>query len=575
MAVFDSREGGRVTLDDTQALLCNIEAAENVQGHTVYIMRVQRGPPSESAWQISRRYSDFDGLNSALLYSGIDLPLPPKKVFGKLEREFVAERQLGLQTYINAILKHPLLSTTIYVRKFLDPDHYSFNFLESSLQHVSMVFRSELKWEIVEPLPDIGWRIRKQYFLVKSKSDPKQQQFILSWMSFGPDKYLEDKDLCSAFKLLAGIQHPYVYPVTFACASEKGGLVIYDFLENGTLRDLLCKAKPRAHYLKKYGKPKSCSPLDCQKIQLFGRQILIALKFLQDRGLHHGNLHSGNIVIVNGTCKLLEVTNCVLGVPCILRPYIVQLKKVQTVESVDVYCFGHLLYEMAFGSPLHSPSCDTFPINSLPELRSVLEAILTKEACKNGLPSVSDLLQHPFFRVSNVSDEKIHFKVPSLLKESLRKSKEQIEQRLKEEQKAIRHAQRISKVHAQLTSEEERRKRQSERKKQRQMMEMRIPSQNGPSPSPTPSDSLHSAPAALNSAPLFPPPPPPPPTVTPVTPPPPPPPATPLTPPPPLMSSQSSPPADVSRSALLSSIQSFSKEKLKKSVTVDKSAPKL
>lgn len=27
---------------------------------------------------------------------------------------------------------------------------------EIALQHVSMVFRSENKWEVIEPLPDIG-----------------------------------------------------------------------------------------------------------------------------------------------------------------------------------------------------------------------------------------------------------------------------------------------------------------------------------------------------------------------------------------------------------------------------------
>lgn len=30
-----------------------------------------------------------------------------------------------------------------------------------------------------------------------------------------------------------------------------------------------------------------------------------------------------------------------------------QHKKICTLEAIDVYCFGHVLYEMAIGSPLH------------------------------------------------------------------------------------------------------------------------------------------------------------------------------------------------------------------------------
>lgn len=85
-----------------------------------------------------------------------------------------------------------------------------------------MFFRSDLKWEVLEPLRDIGrteievpptlfdlhifrvinlpvrghvnvpgevglcflsgWRIRKKYFLVKNKEQPKER-YLLSWVS--------------------------------------------------------------------------------------------------------------------------------------------------------------------------------------------------------------------------------------------------------------------------------------------------------------------------------------------------------------------------------------------------------
>lgn len=50
---------------------------------------------------------------------------------------------------------------------------------------------------------------------------------------------------------------------------------------------------------------------------------------------------------------------------------------------------------MAVGKPLMSPICQSFPIECQPDIRSILESILTSEACKNGLPTLDQLLQHP------------------------------------------------------------------------------------------------------------------------------------------------------------------------------------
>lgn len=33
----------------------------------------------------------------------------------------------------------------------------------------------------------------------------------------------------------------------------------------------------------------------------------------------------------------------------------------QTLEAVDVHCFGHLLYEMTYGRPPDSVPVDSFP----------------------------------------------------------------------------------------------------------------------------------------------------------------------------------------------------------------------
>lgn len=78
--------------------------------------------------QVSHRYNDFASLHQSLSISGVPLPLPPKKVFGNTERQFLQDRQSGLQTLLDEIAKYPLLSTSLAFRRFLDPRGYAENF---------------------------------------------------------------------------------------------------------------------------------------------------------------------------------------------------------------------------------------------------------------------------------------------------------------------------------------------------------------------------------------------------------------------------------------------------------------
>lgn len=65
-----------------------------------------------------------------------------------------------------------------------------------------------------------------------------------------------------------------------------------------------------------------------------------------------GHIHAGNVMIVDGVARLVDIENFVLGVPSFYRPFFVQHSKISTSELIDVYSFGHLLYELTFGYPL-------------------------------------------------------------------------------------------------------------------------------------------------------------------------------------------------------------------------------
>ncbi|WAR26148.1 PXK-like protein [Mya arenaria] len=460
--LFETQKSTKISIDDTLPLVCTIESGEKIQDHVDYSLRVYRGITGDVNWMVKKRYTDFANLDSDLRIANIVLNLPPKKAFGNFNREFIAERQLALQTYITELLQKPILANSLPMKRFLDPDNYSFNFL--------------------------GWRIRKSYILVKPLRDPKVRQ-ILSW-------------------------HPNIVSPVLSTSNESGGLVIRPYGEKGTLKDIICKCKPKGNFLKKYATaPAKITRMDVPAIKQFGRQILETLNLLHEKGLPYCHLHTGNLVVHNN----------------------------RTTEMVDVYSFGHVLYELTFGMEMRTDTCNEFP----PQF-------------------FSDVTPPP--------SEKPFLKIPSKLKEPLRKAKEEFEARLREEQKVIYKKNRVSRAKEYHMSEDVKKERRKTKKRalesERAAAEA---STNGTQAPSAPSSAAPPAPPPPGAGAPTPPaaPPPPPPGGT--APPPPPPGPAPTqggAPPPP-------PPSSEGRGALLSSISGFSKGGLKKAVTVDKSAPKL
>lgn len=99
---------------------------------------------------------------------------------------------------------------------------------------------------------------------------------------------------------------------------------------------------------------------------MYSRQVLEALRWLHSKGLtcggktsihknvfeknnlinFTGHVHAGNVFIVDGVAKLCDIENFVLGCSSFYRPFFVQHSRINSVEAIDVYSFGHLLYEM-------------------------------------------------------------------------------------------------------------------------------------------------------------------------------------------------------------------------------------
>lgn len=59
------------------------------------------------------------------------------------------------------------------------------------------------------------------------------------------------------------------------------------------------------------------------------------LKLLHDAGIFFGHLHTSNVLVDDGVCRLMDVENGMLGVPSALRPAFTQFRKINVCAHTD------------------------------------------------------------------------------------------------------------------------------------------------------------------------------------------------------------------------------------------------
>lgn len=164
-------------------------------------------------------------------------------------------------------------------------------------------------WILKQSVGQIGWRGKKQYFKVNQKShiqkqnqtaklesqpstssykEHSDQEFLISWTEFGPDRQINEKETKEILKSLSKIKHPFIYPIEFIQSNDNGCLTIRKFHKEGSLKDLLCGSQPLNAFSIKYGNTKGRIALPLDDLAVYSRQILEALKFLHSKGLPYG-----------------------------------------------------------------------------------------------------------------------------------------------------------------------------------------------------------------------------------------------------------------------------------------------
>ncbi|XP_068093669.1 sorting nexin-16 isoform X2 [Hyperolius riggenbachi] len=111
------------------------EVMEERAKFTVYKVLVRRSP--DESWVVFRRYTDFSRLNDKLkeMFPGFRLALPPKRWFkDNYDFDFLEERQLGLQAFLQNLVAHKDIANCAPVRLFLclDDPPGPFDSLEES-----------------------------------------------------------------------------------------------------------------------------------------------------------------------------------------------------------------------------------------------------------------------------------------------------------------------------------------------------------------------------------------------------------------------------------------------------------
>lgn len=152
------------------------EVMEERAKFTVYKILVKKTP--DESWVVFRRYTDFSRLNDKLkeMFPSFRLSLPPKRWFkDNYNSDFLEDRQLGLQAFLQNLVAHKDIANCLAVREFLclDDPPGPFDSLEESRAFCETLEESNyrLQKELLEK--------QKEITSLKKKLEEKEQAILL------------------------------------------------------------------------------------------------------------------------------------------------------------------------------------------------------------------------------------------------------------------------------------------------------------------------------------------------------------------------------------------------------------
>ncbi|XP_041669797.1 sorting nexin-16-like isoform X2 [Cheilinus undulatus] len=152
------------------------EVMEERAKFTVFKVLVRKS--ADESWVVFRRYTDFSRLNDKLkeMFPGFRLSLPPKRWFkDNYDSDFLEDRQLGLQAFLQNLVAHKDIANCTAVREFLclDDPPGPFDSLEESRAFCETLEESNyrLQKELLEK--------QKEISSLKRRLEEKEQAILL------------------------------------------------------------------------------------------------------------------------------------------------------------------------------------------------------------------------------------------------------------------------------------------------------------------------------------------------------------------------------------------------------------
>lgn len=152
------------------------EVMEERAKFTVYKILVRK--TLDESWVVFRRYADFSRLNDKLkeMFPGFRLSLPPKRWFkDNYDSNFLEDRQLGLQAFLQNLVAHKDIANCLLVREFLclDDPPGPFDSLEESRAFCETLEESNyrLQKELLEK--------QKEIASLKRRLEEREQAILL------------------------------------------------------------------------------------------------------------------------------------------------------------------------------------------------------------------------------------------------------------------------------------------------------------------------------------------------------------------------------------------------------------
>ncbi|GFO21200.1 slowpoke-binding protein-like [Plakobranchus ocellatus] len=257
--------------------------------------------------------------------------------------------------------------------------------------------RSHPNYKNMQQLKDLGSRIDKHWFLVMDVRTNKES--MLSCMPHNPKMTVPfTHSTCKTMKhLFLLLQHPHVFPTTdFDFSLDQNMVYVFQPVTlRGSLKDVIYQCRYSENWYSKYSQRHKGLPE--QSIRIYGKQVLMGLLYLREKGFPpHGNVHAGNIMFDDGICRVAGYENRFLANTS--RVYtLVKRKLREDPSAIDTLCFGHLVYEMAFGFELSSahPEPQQLIGHQFPDVVEILNFIFENES--GSYPTLEEIANHSFF----------------------------------------------------------------------------------------------------------------------------------------------------------------------------------